>query len=256
VKLEIALLVALASAPMVSTAADVEDPAVDEAGASAQPAEPAEARDRAPATPAPLYVPPELGAPAKRVAAGTRGAGSTASVQALAPDHVGVTTREQPTLYWYLAQPTSTRIDFAIRDETSVAPLLDVQLPAPTRAGIQAVRLADHGVRLRPEVDYQWFVSLVGDPERRSKDVTTGGWIRMREPDATLRERLRATPPGREAFAYAESGVWYEAIDAVSSALEATPGDAGLHAQRAALLDQAGLPELAAHDREGGAGTR
>ena len=52
------------------------------------------------------------------------------------------------------------------------------------RAGIQAVRLAEHGVKLLPGTNYHWFVSLVLDPERRSKDFTVGAWIARREPDA------------------------------------------------------------------------
>jgi hypothetical protein len=53
-----------------------------------------------------FYVPPEIGFPARRMGGGTRGMGRLASLQILAPDHLGDTTSEQPTLYWYLAEPT------------------------------------------------------------------------------------------------------------------------------------------------------
>src|SRR5262245_37886789 len=88
-----------------------------------------------------LYIPPQIGFPARRIGAGTRGTGRLASLQILAPDHLGYTTLEQPTLFWYLAEPTTTRIDFTLRDETSVEPLVDLELPAPAQAGIQALRL-------------------------------------------------------------------------------------------------------------------
>lgn len=195
-----------------------------------------------------LYVPPELGFPGRRVGAATRGRGRQASLQLLAPDHLGLTTDEQPTLYWYLAEPTTTRIDFTIRDESSVAPLLELQLPSD-EPGIHAVRLADHGVRLRADANYQWFVSLVVDPERRSKDFSVGAWIRLGETDAALRERLAAAPGGSEALAYAESGFFYEAIRAASDRIAASPADPVPRAQRAALLEQVGLSEVAAHDR-------
>ena len=260
----LALAAALGAASIGTTAAAAEDDAAKAQaekapGAASEPryAPPAEkGGSLASAAPSPLYVPPELGAPGQRVAAGTRGGGRSASILLLVPDHIGYTTREQPILYWYLAEPTTTRIDLTLRDETSVAPLLDVQLPTPAQAGIHAVRLAEHGVRLRPDTSYQWFVSLVPDPERRSKDFVAGGWIRRREPDAVLRERLGAAPTGSEAVAYAESGIWYEAIDALSSRIEAAPGDAALHEQRAALLEQAGLSAVAAYDRANGAGKR
>jgi len=195
-----------------------------------------------------LYVPPEIGLPARRIGAGTRGMGRQASLQILAPDHLGYTTEEQPTLYWYLAEPTTTRIIFTIRDETSIEPLVDVELPSPEKAGVQALRLTEHGVKLRPGASYQWFISLVPNPARRSKDFTVGAWISRREPDAALRGKLAAAD-GREPSAYAQSGLWYDAIAAFSARIAAAPRDAALHEQRATLLEQAGLSEVAAYDR-------
>jgi len=207
------------------------------------PAPPVQTKSAAPI----LYVPQELGAPHRRIGAGTRGMGRVSSLQILAPDHLGYTTEEQPTLYWYLAEPTTTRIDFTLRDESSVEPIVDVQLPAPKQAGVQAIRLADHGVKLAPGAKYHWFISLVPDPARRSKDFTVGAWISRREPDAALRARL-SDADGNEALVYAESGIWYDAIGTLSSRIAAAPRDAGLREQRAALLEQAGLSEVAAYD--------
>ncbi len=187
----------------------------------------------------PLYVPPSLGSPERRVGAGTRGVGRFASLLLLAPDHIAYTSQEQPTLYWYLAQETTTRIDVTLRDESSVKPLLEVQVPLPAAAGVHAVRLADHGVRLRPDTNYLWFVSLVPEPEQRSKDFSMGAWIRRRAP----------APTARDAQAYARAGLWYEAIDTASAQIAAAPGDAARRELRARLLEQAGLSEVAAYDR-------
>jgi hypothetical protein len=195
-----------------------------------------------------VYVPPDLGFPARRMGAGTRGMGRMASVQILAPDHLGYTTLEQPTLYWYLAEPTTTRIEFTIRDEASVEPLLERELPAPAQGGIQALRLADHGVRLRPGTRYLWFVSLVADPGRRSKDFTVGAWIARLVPDAALRERLAAAGGG-EAQIYAQNGLWYDAIASLSVRIAGAPADLLLLERRAALLEQVGLSEVAAYER-------
>ena len=202
--------------------------------------------------PVPIYVPPELGSPLQSVGAGTRGAGRKATLQPLAPDHLGLTTAEAPTLYWFLAEPTSTRMDLTLRDERSVEPLLEVELPTPASAGIHALRLSDHGVKLGSDQNYQWFVSLVPDPERRSKDFVAGAWIRRSDLAPELRQRLAAAPGAGAAFLYAEHGVWYDALAALSSQIDATPGDPTLRAQRAALLEQVGLSEAAASDRQAG----
>ena len=195
------------------------------------------------------YVAPPVDFPGRRIGAGMRGMGRFGTIQILAPDHLGYTVAEQPTLYWYLAEPTTTRIEFTLRDETSVEPLVDVALPAPAQAGIQAVRLSDFGAKLAAGTRYVWFVSLVADPEQRSKDFTSGAWIARRTPDAALRARLAASGAS-EASAYAEGGYWYDAIGALSKQITSAPADAQTHAQRAALLDQAGLSEVAAYDRQ------
>jgi hypothetical protein len=199
----------------------------------------------------PIYtppIPPELGNPKGTTGAATRG-GRQASIQLLAPDHVGLTTSAQPILYWYVAQPTDLRVDLTIRDESSVKPVLDVQLEPPREPGIQRIPLAEHGVQLAPGKDYQWFVSLVPDPERRSKDFTVGAWIRRDNPPQAVARAIAGTSPERAVFVYAANGIWYDALAAVSSEIEVADGDARFHVQRAALLDQVGLSEVADFDR-------
>ncbi|MGH7287229.1 MAG: DUF928 domain-containing protein [Myxococcota bacterium] len=246
-----AFLFLLVTLPCVSSADEEKGTPPQEKGRSEEPApryEPPEAEaSKARASSPLLYVPPAIGEPARRIGAGTRGMGRQASIQILAPDHLGYTTEEQPTLYWYLAEATTTPVVFTIRDENSIEPLIEAQLAAPAQAGVQAVRLADHGMRIAPGTNYQWFVSLVPEPERRSKDFTVGAWIARREPDAALRGKLAAAN-GREAIVFAESGLWYDAIDALSSQIASAPADRRLRAQRAALLEQAGLAEVAAYD--------
>lgn len=197
----------------------------------------------------PLYIPPSLGMPEGRVGAGTRGAGRQYSIQVLAPDHVGLTTATQPTLYWYLANPTSTRIDVTIRNGDGVEPVLDRPLPGPFTAGVHAVHLTDYDVSLKPGKSYQWFVAVVPDPEKRSSDFVSGAWIRPDLPRETLQQRLQNASPEQAVFVYAQSSIWYDAIASVSAQIEATPQDGSLRAQRAALLDQVGLSEVAEYDR-------
>jgi hypothetical protein len=198
----------------------------------------------------PFYVPPELGSPVGRVGASTRGAGRKATLQILAPDHLGLTTAQQPTLFWFLAQPTTTRIEVTVRDEQSATPLVKVALPGPIAAGIHAFRVSDHAAMLRTDADYQWFVSLVPEPEDRSADFVVGAWIRQRAALPALRQRLAAASERQKVFLYAESGMWYDAVAAISSQIDAAPGDPALREQRAALLEQVGLSDVAAYDRQ------
>jgi len=74
--------------------------------------------------------------------------------------------------------------------------------------------------------------------------LTRFGENRVQEAETKL-----AAAGGREAALYAEGGFWYDAIGTLSSAIAASPQDATLRGERALLLEQAGLSEVAAYDR-------
>src|SRR5512134_1193228 len=60
------------------------------------------------ASTAPVYKPPLRGAPRGRIGGGTRGTGlDSLALSVLAPDHSGLTIREQPSLYWIISNPTA-----------------------------------------------------------------------------------------------------------------------------------------------------
>jgi hypothetical protein len=216
---------------------------------------PAEGVDRAPGPlllaqgGSPVYKPPQRGAPGGRIGGGTRGAGHQPLVlSALAPDHTGLTTQEQPSLFWFLSSPTTLRLEFTLNDPQGTRPIVDVQLPAPAQAGVQRIRLADHGVRLAPGVVYTWFVAAVADPDRRSRDILAGGAIQRVELAPALRDRLEAAAAPERPALYGEAGLWYDCLAALADLIDARPGDAALRRQRAALLEQVGLGEIAKHD--------
>jgi len=199
-----------------------------------------------------VYKPPLRGAPARRVGGATRGTGDTGLVlNVLAPDQTGLTTQAQPTLYWYASKPSNTAVEVTLIADSAEVPVLSKNL-VQTQGGVLSIDLAQHGITLKPDTDYEWFVSAVQDSGARSKDVTSGGAIRFVAPDPAVQARARAAGERAAPGVYAEAGLWYDAIGALSKLIERNPADAGLRAQRAALLDQIGLPKAAAYDRSGG----
>jgi hypothetical protein len=200
----------------------------------------------------PVYYPPFRGAPSRSVSGGTRGPASDLLVlAALAPEHIGLTTREQPVLYWYLSKTAAIRLEFTLNQEGVFEPLLEISLDAPTAAGIQALSLADHGIRLEPGKTYQWFVALIPDPEHRSQDILASGAIQRIIPSADLSQKLAGTDASRLVFTYAEADIWYDAVEAISQLIAADPDNGSLRQQRAALTEQVNLPEVAGFDRQG-----
>jgi hypothetical protein len=192
---------------------------------------------------------PLRGAPATRVGGASRGAATAMSVDVLAPNQTGYTTHARPTIYWYVSETIKKPVEVTItgtRLEDAVKPLLEVTLQPPIRKGIHALRLEDHGVSLKPDVEYQYFVAVVNNYNQRADDVIAGGSIKRVSASADVQAKLKQASPLKAAEVYAESGIWYDAIDALSKEIAANPA---LRAQRAALLEQVGLNDVAAFDR-------
>lgn len=196
-----------------------------------------------------VYKPPMRGAPASRIGGGTRGTGKDNFVlSVLAPDHTGFSSQAQPTLYWYASGPSTTKLEVTVIADTAERPLLTQNLKV-TRGGVQSFDLAKHGITLKPDTEYEWFVSAIPDAAQRSKDITSGGTIRRVAPDPAIQARIAAAGERQAPLIYAEAGLWYDAIDALSRLIERNPGDSELQAQRAALLKQVGLPTIASADK-------
>ncbi len=190
-----------------------------------------------------IYKPPMRGAPATggRIVAGVRGEkGDNPTLFALAPDDVGVTSRKQPVLYWYISRPSTSRIEFTLNDELRGKTVIRADLPSPKQAGIQAIELSSYKAELAPGVAYQWFVTIEVDPAQPAKDVYYGGSIMYQEPSPDLQKRLAAAGAAGAPVIYAGEGLWYDALSATW-----TPGKKGeenlLRQHRITLLKQVGF---------------
>lgn len=179
------------------------------------------------------YRPPLRGAPLSRIGGGTRSIQARdLEVEVLAPEHTGLTLRVQPVLYWYASKEVTAPVELTIVQPDIAEPLLEVTLDGPFGAGIHAIDLSRYTAKLEPEVDYEWFVSVVFDPAQRSNDVTAGGGIRLLGAGDELRRKLAGDDSAGE---LAAAGVWYDAVEKLSV------GDETSRLMRAALLEQVGL---------------
>ncbi len=207
-------------------------------------------KEKAAAKPMFSFKVPLRGAPATRVGGGTRSGEATAmSLNVLAPDQTGYTTHAKPTIYWYVSQAINHPVEMTITGmnfEDAIFPLLEITLQPPISKGIHALRLEEHGVSLKPDVEYQYFVAVVKNYNQRSDDIIAGGSIKRVAPSADVQAKLKQAGAESAAEVYAESGIWYDAIDELSKQIAAKPA---LRGQRAALLEQVGLNAVAAFDR-------
>ncbi len=194
--------------------------------------------------------PPDAGNIPTRVSGGARGGGIDLSLLALVPDHAALTTKAQPSLFWFQSKAAKAKLELTLVEPRKAKPLLALTSELANKAGIQRVKLADHKVELQPDVIYEWSVAIVPDAKNRSKDVVAKGVIkRIKTPDAVAMSVDKADDVGRAAI-YAENGIWYDALEAITNAIEAHPNDGSLREQRDSLLKQAGVPEAAAEKKK------
>ncbi len=196
------------------------------------------------------YRPPMRGAPAARIGGGTRGIGDkTLELVVLAPDHTGLTTKEQPTLYWYASEPVLAKLEVTLINDENIDPQLEQIVATPGPAGIQSFDLAKTNTRLKSGLEYRWFVSAIADMDQRSNDIVASGTIQRIKPNEALSNKIAGANKQTLASLYAEEGVWYDTIDALSRLIKKSPADSALQEQRSTLLEQVGLQAAADYTR-------
>lgn len=240
------VLVALQSGP-----ARGDDPVRDPKGSSGE----ATAIAQTPEPPRKIkrlvYQPPRRGAPTRRVGGATRAPEDRIPVLvALAAEQGGTTSRDRPTLYWYLSAPSDVAMAFTIVDPREIDPLVKVHRPGPLQSGFWKFALASLDKRLEPGIEYEWYVALILDPARRSKDVVSSGTITLVRPSPTSAARINGSTGLEKAYVLADEGLWYDALEALTTEIMSHPADQDLRELRADLLEQVALPQVADSDRE------
>jgi hypothetical protein len=198
----------------------------------------------------PVYKPPLRGAPTRRVGGATRGAGDEdIFVTVLAPEGTGLTSRESPTLYWFVSRVPAQQIEFALIRHDRIEPVAELTLGAPAAGGITKVSLDQIGVKLDPGVTYEWSIALVKDSLNRSSDIVTSGTLLRKTPDGAFRSRLKVADAKAKFALYGEAGYWYDAIELASEAISSGSVPKTWRDHRASFLEQVGLEKVAAYDR-------
>ena len=206
-----------------------------------------------------IYKPLVKGAPNTRVGGGSRGSrgsrginGSAPVLSVLAPDHTGYTLDPQPTIYWSISRLVDKPIkltmvytDFTLGTE----PVIETAIKMPKNIGIQAIDLNKINWKIShkgliPQVEYQWSIAIMMDEQQSSNDIVASGTIeRVSQSFANkvVAKIAKETDEKKQAFIYAENGIWYNAIDQLSKLITQYPHDQQLQHQRAGLLKAVGL---------------
>jgi hypothetical protein len=195
----------------------------------------------------PVYVPPRRGAPKDVAAAATRGAVAP-RLKLLAPDHAGLTVAAQPTLYIYTQGTGSLQVQVKRATDPGAgftSPRIEIKDPP----AIRAIALAELGVTLDPGAEYR--VTVMSYDRAGTVRATDSALIERIAPPVELSVMTAGRPASDQAKAFASAGIWFDALDAISRAIDGAPGSAAPRRGRAALLEQIGMKEIASFDRKG-----
>ena len=199
--------------------------------------------------PLPLYTPPKKLTPRARVGGGLRGMdGNDPVIEAIVPDHVGLTVKKTPVLNWFISKPTTYQVIFTLNDTGLTKPIFEGPIPTPVRAGIQSIDLKDMDLALEPDVQYRWFVSVITDAKSPSKYIVAGGMIERCEFNECLIHEPVLTCDLQSVGKNATRGFWYDAMACLCQLIDLNPSDQILRRHRAGLLNQIGLHGVAEWD--------
>lgn len=131
----------------------------------------------------------------------------------------GLTTEAHPTFWFYVPYVTTpdtspNRVaQFVLLDENGSSvwnELMSVEL-------LENPRLVEYPLTytLDPEKLYTWYFSVICDSDKLSRNPVVRGWVQRVEPTEELKTALRDAPRFEQYMAYAENGIWFEAINSL-----------------------------------------
>lgn len=194
--------------------------------------------------------PPDIGKPQTTTGGGSRGCefedeqkqptpSKQQKLTALAPSNGwGLTTRDRPTFWFYVAYSRQLPGKFVLQDEAERT-VYQTPLTVTGTPGVVSFSLPSTAPPLEIGKRYRWYFNIYCQPEQ--VPVFVEGWIKRAEPNPTLNSQLeKATPQQRVAF-YAAEGWWYDALTASAELHRTNPNDANW----ITLLKAVGLEAIA-----------
>lgn len=200
------------------------------------------------------YVPPNRRPPKSTTATVTRGCEQSEQFQPITltlltpEDHDGLTTSGHPTFFWHVSAPVP--MTFTLAQPGVSEPILEQQIQ-PQEAGIIQLKMPPDLPELVSGREYRWSVNLNCKLDRSSDNLYIESWIKRVPATVALNQQLAAATAERDrASIYAQAGLWYDALEAISIAHNANPNDKSILEERILLLEQAGQTEVAAQERK------
>lgn len=192
------------------------------------------------------------GLPTYRRGGGSRGSclANRSQLVALIPENaVGKTTATLPKLFFYIPQVNRSQavaLEFVLRDRQDKL-VYQSFFTTDGKSGIVSVDLPESGEsnELKTNEQYHWYLSMICDPQNRSRDVVVEGWIQRVELDPAIEQKLARSNPLERASIYRKHGLWYDALSTLAEQKQAVDPQFPVTAKWTELLESVGLGYLA-----------
>lgn len=206
------------------------------------------------------YQPPGRISPSRTEGSGTRSIGDASCpgsqkslfLATLSPTkHIGQTSLARPTLYAYFTGDQALEIRLRQVGKLGVVWKQTLQ---PKNPGFQAISYPKDAPELITGKDYDWSASIICNPAEPYKTtrIIYASIIRIEEPPA-LQDLLKASKTVNDrAQSYANSSLWYEAIDTLATAKLNNPENTAIQIELINLLEQVGLNKAAKQEQDSG----
>lgn len=202
------------------------------------------------------YQPPiDIGAPINTEGGGTRGSVSSCPVtgkplRALVPSNrFGTTVAAYPTFLVYMPalspQAPSLPVEFVLEDKNSNEVYKStfksngksglVTISLPTQAGLAPLEIGQ---------DYKWSLSIICQPDDRSRDISVQAIVRRVELNPTLSNQLKEASPQKQVELYAEARIWQDALATLAQLRRDNPNNSTIAADWEKLLRSADLQDV------------
>jgi len=169
---------------------------------------------------------------------------SQKALLAMAPTKfIGLTPHENPAVWVYVPTTTAQTLEFSLftQDHEGV-----YQATLPVSASGLVKIMVPKAAALETGKPYYWTVALICNPQQRTSDWLVGGWIRQQPFSADLQRQLAGATIAQQVKLYAQTGFWYEALNAYLDLQQAQPNTPNLSLLWTDLLKTAGLTAIPA----------
>lgn len=175
--------------------------------------------------------------------------GQPVSLNLITPnDHIATTVSGRPTFLWFVSAPVPMR--FTLVEPGIAKPILNTQLQAK-KSGIVQLDIQSKIPELKEGKEYRWTVSIICNEERPSENIYARAWIKRVQRTPNLVQKLKAITKENEiAAAYAQSGVWYDAVSTAYTASQNEPREPQNTEYFLKLLEQVGLSKVVTQPQE------